>query len=84
MSDPNKEGEGMSSPRSKYYNDPHYHQLVDVMVNMIVQAQYTPSEMREAAILASIIYQERHTKSWSMPEEVISWLEKREADHDAP
>lgn len=82
MSDPNKEGEGMSSPRSKYYNDPHYHQLVDVMVHMIMQAKYTPSEMREAAVLASIIYQESQSISCVMPKEVISWLNKKEANND--
>ena len=69
----------MNTPRSKYYNDPHYHQLVDVMVGMIMKAQYTPSEMREAAILASIIYEERcGPRSIILPEEVVKWLDSKE------
>lgn len=69
----------MKTPKEKYYSDPHYHQLVDVMVSMIVQAKYTPSEMREAAILASIIYEERCSpRSIILPEEVVKWLDSKE------
>lgn len=43
------------SPKEKYQNDPEYHALVDMMVKFIDGCKYTPSEMREAAVLASII-----------------------------
>ena len=46
------------SVREKYHRDPAYRTLVDMMVSHILKADYTPSEMREAAILASIIYEE--------------------------
>jgi len=35
-----------------------FRSLVDTMVANINQCNYTPSEMREAALLASIIYEE--------------------------
>ena len=53
----------MKTPREKYMKDPHYYQLVNMMVNEIKQCNYTPSEMREAALLASIIYEEQKIDS---------------------
>ena len=49
----------MKTAREKYLHDPEYHRLVDHMVKMIIDLHFTPSEMREAAMLASIIYEER-------------------------
>jgi hypothetical protein len=48
----------MKTPREKYIHDDRYHALVDSLYNAIRQAQFTPSEVREAAILACIIYEE--------------------------
>jgi hypothetical protein len=48
----------MKTPRERYYNDPQFHALVDLMTSHMMQANYTPSEMREAALLASIKYYE--------------------------
>lgn len=48
--------------RERYQIDNHFHTLVDMMMHFIQEAKYTPSEMREAAILASIIYEERNIK----------------------
>ena len=50
----------MKTPRERYQNDAHFKVLVDLMVDQIHQCKYTPSELREAAIFASIIYEE-HT-----------------------
>ncbi len=50
----------MKTMRERYLNDTHFKVLVDMMVNHIQQARFTPSEMREAAILASIIYEEHN------------------------
>jgi len=46
------------TPREKYNNDPDYCALVKMMVHFIEGCKYTPSEMREAAVLASIIYEQ--------------------------
>lgn len=52
----------MKSPRDKYMNDPEYYNLVNVMESFIERAHYTPSELREAAILACINYEMKHIR----------------------
>jgi hypothetical protein len=52
----------MKSPREKYLNDPEYHELVRCLEGFIERAQFTPSELREAAVLASINYEMRHIR----------------------
>lgn len=64
----------MKTPREKYYNDPSYSALVDTMVAHIHQCYYTPSEMREAALLASIIYEESKVHSIAIPKKVDNAL----------
>ena len=48
----------MRDLRDKYRNDVSFRQLVDLMVGQISEAHFTPSEMREAAMVASILYEE--------------------------
>ena len=52
----------MKSPKEKYLNDPEYHHLVNTLEGLIEQARFTPSELREACILASINYEMRHIR----------------------
>lgn len=52
----------MKSPREKYMNDPEYNRLVCMLENLIEQARFTPSELREACVLASINYEMRHIR----------------------
>lgn len=52
----------MKTPREKYLQDNHYRTLVDTMRSVIEQGSFTPSEIREAAILASIMYEETHIR----------------------
>ena len=47
----------MKTPNEKYANDPSYRQLVDMLTALIDQAKYTPSEIREACMLACIRYE---------------------------
>lgn len=56
----------MKTPREKYINDPEYHQLVTMLENFIERAQFTPSELREAAMLASINYEMRHVRQYTI------------------
>lgn len=59
----------MTSVEQRYLSDPHFKTLVDTMVMAIREAKYTPSELREAAILAAIIY-ETHYKAMCIRLEV--------------
>lgn len=52
----------MKTPREKYENDHEYHALVQMLESFIERAQFTPSELREAAMLASINYELRHVR----------------------
>jgi hypothetical protein len=52
----------MKSPREKYQNDPEYNNLVCMLESMIEQARFTPSELREACVLASLNYEMRHIR----------------------
>lgn len=55
------------SVRDRYANDVQYKALVDMMEHMIHQSQFTPSEMREAAILASINYELHYVRRYCVP-----------------
>lgn len=44
----------MKTPKEKYANDNNYRRLVDMLEALIVQAEFTPSEIREACMLACI------------------------------
>ena len=44
----------MKTPNEKYENDQSYRQLVDMLTALIHQAEFTPSEIREACMLACI------------------------------
>jgi len=47
----------MTSPQEKYENDPSYRALVEMLESFIHKCQYSPSELREAALLACIRYE---------------------------
>lgn len=49
----------VKTPREKYEHDPQYHRLVDTMLALISGAQFTPSEIREAAMYAAILYEQK-------------------------
>jgi len=77
----------MKTPKDKYNNDPMYQTLVDTMVAHMHQCYYTPSEMREAAILASILYEEQKIRGMEVPELVrkafgtlIKWTNEKSND----
>ena len=52
----------MKTPREKYCNDSQYKCHVDMLVAGIIDCNYTPSELREMAIFASIIYEEQNIR----------------------
>ena len=52
----------MKTPKEKYLNDPQYNHLVNMLESLIESAKFTPSELREACVLASINYEMRHIR----------------------
>ena len=47
----------MKTSMEKYHNDPEYHMLVDTIEILVHRAKFTPSEIREACILACTRYE---------------------------
>jgi hypothetical protein len=48
--------------RKRYESDAHFHTLVDTLRAVIDRAEFTPTEIREAAMLAQIMYEETHVR----------------------
>lgn len=47
----------VTSVEERYRTDPQFHNLVQQLLAGIMAAQFTPTEIREAALLAQIIYE---------------------------
>lgn len=52
----------MTNPRDRYLTDGHFRTLVDALYCALEAAQFTPTEVREAAMLAQIKYEELHIR----------------------
>lgn len=52
-----------SIPEYRYQHDPAFKGLVDVLQHFIQRAQFTPTEVREAALLACIHYESYTVRS---------------------
>lgn len=52
----------MKTPHEKYMHDPKYHNLVNALQSYIEAAEFTPSEVREAAMYACIRYEENRRR----------------------
>jgi hypothetical protein len=57
----------MRTVEERYHNDPVFHTLVDHLYNLIANAQCTPSELREALILAATKYEMEYTSPAIIP-----------------
>lgn len=51
-----------NSPRDRYNRDPQFNCLVNAQVQLLEKCEFSPSEMRGAAVLACILYEERHRR----------------------
>lgn len=48
--------------RERYQNDAYFHSMVDMLLSHIHEARFTPTEIREAAMLAQIMYEESNPR----------------------
>lgn len=55
IQDPAATNPNRLTPEERYHRDPMFHALVDMFRGAIMNADYTPTEIREAAMLACII-----------------------------
>ena len=74
----------MKTPKEKYMNDPEYNHLVTMLEQLIERAHFTPSEIREACMLACINYEMRHVREHTIDprtEDAIrhldNWISKK-------
>lgn len=63
----------MKTPQEKYHNDPEYRAFVDYIHGFISAAKLTPSEVREAATLASIHYEMNAARKTSFVITTKAW-----------
>jgi len=69
----------MTDAREQYRNDPMFQRMTDTVLSLLIEAQMTPSEVRAAAVLACIVYEElyvhpnlvmpRDTSNFNIPKE---------------
>jgi hypothetical protein len=74
------------TPDARYHVDAAFRQLVDMMEAHMHSSAYTPTEMREAALLAAIHYEHRairHAAGYTMSEEATksAWATIEELYH---
>lgn len=72
----------MKGIRERYQNDPAFRMLVNYLEEFIHKGQYTPTELREAAILAHIRYSEYSRVPIVMNQTLQQFLEEETAIKD--
>jgi hypothetical protein len=50
------------TPQGRYLNDPMFHRVVDMLHELVRECRLTPSEIRDAAMLACIHYEANSTR----------------------
>ena len=66
----------MNTPEDRYKTDPAYRTLVDLIESQLERAQFSPSEVRECAVMACIHYEMRQAHAPMMPQRVRGALEE--------
>jgi len=52
----------MPTPQERYDTDAHFRMIVDVLTQQIIECNYSPSELRDAAMLAVVRYETLYTR----------------------
>lgn len=50
-----------------YRNDPDTRNLIEVMIGAMAKLQFTPVEMKQAAVFAAVMFENRYPKSMIVP-----------------
>ena len=58
------------SAEDRYQTDPEFHRLVQSLYHLIEDARYTPTELRDALILAATKYEMTHLRMSHMMDEI--------------
>lgn len=61
----------MTSIYDRYNNDSMFRVMVDTLVNAIERGQLTPTEAREAAMLAQIMFEDRNPRPVTFTKEDV-------------
>jgi hypothetical protein len=69
------------TPEERYLQDAEFRNLVDVLTHAIVECQFTPKEVREAAILASIRYETIHDRPFYIYVQATGELKRVDGHH---
>lgn len=78
---------GIKIVNEKYHNNRNFRELVNVMLAHIERCNYTAAEIRQAALMASIIYDRKRIARAvfsEVPESVANALESLEKWMDSP
>lgn len=54
-----------------YQNDPDTKQLIEVMIHMMEKLRFTPFEMKQAAVYAAMMFENRHIRPMIMMKEEL-------------
>lgn len=60
----------------RYRNDPLFHALVNVLIQHIEEMKLTPTEIREACILAQIKYESTHVRPLVFSRELTDFIKR--------
>jgi hypothetical protein len=52
----------MMPMRDRYKDDPTFRAMVDIFLNLMETNPVTPTEVREAAMLAQLMHEDRHPR----------------------
>lgn len=58
------------SAQTRYHHDPVFNRMVKMMVNAMDELQLTPTEIREAAGLAALLFYQKHPQMPFIQKEV--------------
>ena len=65
-----------NTPEFRYRTDVKFKQLVDLLTHFVFKAEFTPSEVREAALLACIHYEHVRLRDYYLSRDMYSMSER--------